>query len=89
MFHAAGAGPDAFRPWSFCPSNACGSQTSANRSLPRPFETGSTIAIAAAVATAASTALPPCASIERPAWAASGCDVATTFRANSGERKVG
>ena len=61
----------------------------AKLSLPRPFEQGSTMLIAAAVAIAASTALPPARSICRPACAASGCEVATTLRANSGLRTVG
>ncbi len=42
-----------------------------------------------AAATAASTALPPAASMRSPACAASGCDVATTLRANTGSRGVG
>src|SRR5205814_6615338 len=82
--HAAGAGPELFRPCRARPSH-----TIAKLSLPSPFETGSTIAIAAAAATAASTALPPWRSIASPACAASGCDVATTLRANSGLRVVG
>jgi hypothetical protein len=45
--------------------------------------------IAAAAAMAASTALPPAASMRSPAWAASGCDVATTLRAKTGARNVG
>ncbi len=51
-----------------------------------PLDTGSTIVRVMAVAMAASTALPPCASIPRPAWAASGCDVHTTFSATMGLR---
>jgi hypothetical protein len=61
----------------------------AKASLPRPLETGSTMVIAAAAAMAASTALPPAASMRSPAWAASGCDVATTLRAKTGARNVG
>ena len=45
--------------------------------------------IAAAAASAASTALPPFHSIRNPACAASGCDVDTTLRANTGMRVVG
>ena len=70
---AAGARPEPFRPCSVLPS-----QTSEKTSLPMPFEVGSTTVRAMAVASAASTALPPCWSIERPAWAASGWLVATT-----------
>lgn len=65
------------------------SQTSANASPPRPHDTGSTTVIAAAAAIAASTALPPFHSILSPACAASGCDVDTTLRANTGTRVVG
>ena len=39
-----------------------------------------------ALARAASTALPPLSSMRRPAWAASGCEVATIFAANTGMR---
>ena len=42
-----------------------------------------------AVAMAASTALPPSASIRRPAWAASGCDVHTTFARQHGLSRPG
>ena len=49
----------------------------------------STIVMHAAVAIAASTALPPAASMRRPACAASGCEVATTLRAKTGARWVG
>jgi hypothetical protein len=58
----------------------------AKASEPMPLETGSTTVKAIAVAIAASTALPPSASIRRPAWAASGCDVHTTFAARTGLR---
>ena len=51
-----------------------------------PLETGSTSVSVIAVARIASTALPPAASICRPACAASGCEVQTTFFANSGLR---
>jgi hypothetical protein len=50
---------------------------------------GSSTVIAAAVATAASTALPPCRMTCSPACAASGCVVATTFRAKTGIRWEG
>ena len=43
----------------------------------------------AAAAIAASTALPPLSSMRKPACAASGCDVETTLRANSGMRTEG
>ncbi|CKT55826.1 Uncharacterised protein [Mycobacterium tuberculosis] len=55
-------------------------------SEPMPLDTGSTTVRVMAVATAASTALPPSASIRRPACAASGCDVHTTFVARMGMR---
>lgn len=79
--HAEGERPDAFRPCSFCPS-----QTMLKASEPMPLDTGSTTVRVMAVATAASTALPPSASIRRPACAASGCDVHTTFVARMGMR---
>ena len=82
--HAAGATPDAFSPCNCAPS-----QRMANRSLPRPFEIGSTIVSAAAAAIAASTALPPASSMRRPALDASGCEVETTLRAITGLRSVG
>ncbi len=81
---AAGATPDALRPCSRSPSH-----TIANRSLPRPLDTGSTMVSAAAAAMAASIALPPCSSMRRPACEASGCEVETTLRANTGLRTVG
>ncbi|MNV46459.1 hypothetical protein D3C71_1382920 [compost metagenome] len=84
VFHAAGATPDEFKPCSSLPS-----QTMAKQSPPRPQDTGSTSTIVAAAAMAASTALPPLSSMRRPAWAASGCDVDTTLRANSGMRTEG
>lgn len=79
--HAAGERPEALRPCTFSPS-----QTMANASEPIPLETGSTMVSVMAVAMAASTALPPSASIRRPAWAASGCDVHTTLSARTGLR---
>jgi hypothetical protein len=51
---AAGARPEAFRPCSSLPSHRMQKE-----SLPRPLLTGSQIVMAAAAATAASTALPP------------------------------
>ena len=77
--HAAGERPEAFNPCN-CPP----SQTIANASDPIPLDTGSTSVSVIAGATAASTALPPSASIDRPACAASGCDVHTTLRAKTG-----
>jgi hypothetical protein len=56
--HAAGERPDAFSPCSRRPS-----QTMANASEPMPLDTGSTSVRVIAAATAASTALPPLASI--------------------------
>src|SRR6202008_1665155 len=79
--HPAGERPEAFRPCNCRPS-----QTMANASEPMPLDTGSTRVRVMAVATAASTALPPSASIRKPAWAASGCDVHTTFAARMGFR---
>ena len=64
---AAGMGPLAFSPDSL-PSF----HTSAKASLPIPLAVGSTTVRAAAVATAASTALPPVFMMSRPAFAASG-----------------
>jgi gamma-glutamyltranspeptidase/glutathione hydrolase len=55
----------------------------------RYAESGYAVTPAIAVASAASTALPPCASIESPACAASGCEAATTFSASTGERREG
>src|SRR6185312_9714531 len=49
----------------------------------------STTVSAIAAARPASTALPPRASIERPACAARGCEVATTFFASTGMRCEG
>ena len=64
---AAGARPDPLMPCKLLPS-----QTSEKTSPPMPLEHGSTTVSAMPVAIAASTALPPCWSIERPACAASG-----------------
>jgi hypothetical protein len=50
---------------------------------------GSTIVSAIAVASAASTALPPRTSVAMPACTASGCEVATTLRARIGWRREG
>ncbi len=58
----------------------------AKASLPIPLLVGSTTVRVIAVASAASTALPPCFSACNPAWAANGCDVATTFSASTGIR---
>ncbi len=59
-----------------------------NASEPRPLLHGSTMVIAAAAAIAASTALPPLASMRSPACAASGCEVDTMLRANTARRGV-
>ena len=75
----AGERPEALRPCSSFPS-----QMMAKASEPMPLDTGSTSVSVMAVARIASTALPPAASICRPACAASGCEVATTFFARTG-----
>jgi hypothetical protein len=54
-----------------------------------PLDVGSTTVRVMAAATAASTALPPAASMLNPAWAASGWLVATTLRASTGIRCEG
>jgi hypothetical protein len=51
-----------------------------------PFMHGSTTVSAIAEASAASTALPPRASMRRPAAEASGCAVQTMFGASTGMR---
>ena len=79
----AGARPEALRP---CSRRVAGSHRMQNRSLPSPLLHGSVIVSAIAAASAASTALPPLASMERPACVASGCDVLTTLRASTGCR---
>ncbi|CFN71510.1 Uncharacterised protein [Bordetella pertussis] len=76
--------PEAFRPCRRAPS-----QTRAKQSEPRPLLAGSTSASVAALATAASAALPPSARMRSPACAASGWDVATTLRAKTGIRVLG
>ena len=78
---AAGERPEAFNPCSRSPSH-----TMAKASEPMPLDTGSTTVSATAVAIAASTAFPPSASIRRPACAASGWEVHTTFAARTGLR---
>ena len=80
--HDAGARPDAFRPDSSLPV-----QRIANRSEPTPLLQGSTTVSVIAVASAASTALPPRNSIAIPACVASGCDVDTALRAKTGWRR--
>src|SRR6185503_2000756 len=79
--HARGERPDAFNPCNCVPSH-----TIANASEPIPLDTGSTSVSVIAVATMASTALPPSAIIRSPACAAKGCDVATTLPAIRGLR---
>jgi hypothetical protein len=81
---AAGERPEAFKPWSFSPS-----QRIQNASLPMPLLVGSSTVSEIAVARMASTALPPFNSMRRPAWAASGCEVATALRARTGMRCEG
>jgi hypothetical protein len=51
-----------------------------------PFMVGSTTVSAIAVASAASTALPPASSMRRPACAARGCEVLTALAASTGMR---
>jgi hypothetical protein len=77
--HEAGERPEAFNPCNLSPSH-----TMAKASEPMPVETGSTRVRVIAAARAASAALPPSASIARPAWAASGWEVQTTLRASTG-----
>jgi len=55
-------------------------QRMAKASLPMPLAVGSTTVRAAAVATMASTALPPFFSTSSPAWAARGWDAQTIPR---------
>ena len=81
---ARGATPLAFRPCSLVPSHRI-----AKASEPRPLLQGSTMVIAAAAAIAASTALPPFHSMRQPACAASGCEVETMLRPNTGTRWLG
>src|SRR5688572_31772717 len=77
----AGERPDALRPWSFLPSHRM-----QNASLPMPLLVGSRTVSAIAVASTASTALPPFIIMRKPACAASGCEVETTLRASTGMR---
>ncbi|ETH34015.1 tripartite tricarboxylate transporter family receptor domain protein, partial [Bordetella pertussis H897] len=78
---ACGARPEAFRPCSWRPS-----QMMANRSPPMPFMHGPTTVMVMAAAIAASTALPPAASMRMAAWLASGCSVQTMFSPSAGMR---
>ena len=64
---AAGARPEAFKPCIFLPS-----QRIAKPSPPKPFIVGSTTVSVIAVASAASTALPPFCRASIPACVASG-----------------
>ncbi len=66
-----------------------GSHRIAKLSEPSPLLHGSVSVSTAAVAIAASTALPPRCRMCSPACEASGCDVATTLRAKTGVRTVG
>ena len=76
---AAGDTPLAFRPYSFFSRST---QTRAKQSPPMPFPVGSSRGMAAAMATAASTALPPDFITSRPIWAPRGTEVqATAFLA--------
>lgn len=79
MLSEAGARPLASRPWSWSLT-----QTRAKASPPMAQPVGSTTVSAAAVAMAASMALPPARSRLMPASAARGCEVATMpLRANT------
>ena len=78
---ASGERPEALRPCSSLPSHRM-----QKASLPRPQPVGSTTVSAMAVAMAASTALPPASSMDRPACAASGCEVETMLRPSTEER---
>src|SRR5882724_8400639 len=84
MPSALGARPDALSPCNCLPSH-----TIENESEPNPLLVGSRTVMHAAVAIAASTALPPSRRICKPACAASGCEVATMFAANTGSRWEG
>src|SRR5690625_2861538 len=79
-----GAGPEAFKPWS-----SHWVDTMAKQSPPSPQDTGSTKVMAIAPAMAASIADPPLSNICTPACAASGCEVETPLRANTGVRMEG
>ena len=74
MDAAAGARP---LPFSACTLFSLAFQTRANMSPPMPVDSGSTTLSTTALATAASTALPPCIKICSPAIAARGWPVAT------------
>jgi hypothetical protein len=76
---SAGEWPEALRPTSLVPSHRM-----QKASAPMPFIVGSTTVMAIALATAASTALPPLASMRRPAVAARCCEEATTLEAKTG-----
>ena len=81
--------PAGERPEALSPTSAPPEATMAKASLPMPFVTGSTTVSATAVAIAASTALPPLASMASPACAASGWLVATQLAARIGWRIEG
>ena len=76
---SAGEWPEALRPTSLVPSHRM-----QKASEPMPFIVGSVIVMAIAAASAASTALPPLASMRRPAVEAKCCEVATTLSAKIG-----
>ena len=77
----AGERPEALSPCSFLPSHKM-----QKASLPMPLLVGSSTVREIAVASMASTALPPLSIMRRPACAASGWDVATVLRASTGMR---
>src|SRR5437764_9036470 len=84
MLSDLGARPDALSPCKRLPSH-----TIEKESEPSPLLVGSRTVMHAAVAIAASTALPPSRRICNPACAASGCEVATMFAARIGSRCEG
>jgi hypothetical protein len=84
MVRAAGARPEPLRAVMFLD---LASKKSAKQSPPRPVDAGSVTLRAAAVAMAASAALPPFIRMERPAWLANGWLEATMpRRAKMGDR---
>ena len=72
-----GATPLALSPYSFF---SFSTQTRAKQSEPRPLPVGSNRGMAAAMATAASTALPPAFITSSPIWAPRGTEVQAMAR---------
>ena len=81
---SSGEWPEALRPTSLVPSHRM-----QKASAPMPFMVGSTMVMAIALAIAASTALPPLASMRRPAVAARCWEEATTLEAKTGSFLLG